>query len=309
MATNPPIPSDAKAWDKARTAFAQSILVDTPLASLAQDLDVPPWPVNSPDETPAAYIYLPYSQAVAALAARGLPPAQLGALITLLNDTNAFDQPFGDMMEEMEPAAPGAVDTDSPLFKNLAKLELPEDFPLALSALSSGTIELCRIEGVTTLGGFVAFASRLSQSVIVGGDFRELLNALAQKDEVSLARLLPLRPGATGLHLREALVLVARPLDAATRDAIVARPSSASPSVAERVAKLLAYFAKEHAELREAAAAGTPPAKLVAGLSDPALEPVVAALLVPHLPAPPAPAVPAVPERKPSFLQRLFGRG
>ena len=306
MATTPPIPSDAAAWDKARTAFTQSILVDTPLASLAQDLDVPPWPVNSPDETPAAYIYLPYSQAVAALAARGLPPTQLGALITLLNDTNAFDQPFGEMMEEMQPTAPGAADADSPLFKNLAKLELPEDFPLALSSLSAGTVELCRIEGVTTLGGFVAFASRLSQSVIVGGDFRELLNALAQKDEASLARLLPLRAGSTGLHLLEALALAARPLDSATRAAVAARPASAPPALTERVAKLVAYFTKEHAALREAAADGTPATRLVTGLSDPALEPVVAALLVPHLPAPP---VAVVPERKSSFLQRLFGRG
>ena len=306
MATNPPIPADAKAWDKARTAFTQSILVDTPLASLAQDLDVPPWPVNSPDETPAAYIYLPYSQAVAALAARGLPPSQLGALITLLNDTNAFDQPFGEMMEEMQPAVPGAVDADSPLFKNLAKLELPKDFPLALSALSTGTVELCRIEGVTTLGDFVAFASRLSQSVIVGGDFRELLNALAQKDEASLARLLPLRSGATGLHLLEALALAARSLDAATRAAVAARPAAAPPAMVERVAKLIAYFAKEHLALREAAAAGTPASRLVVGLNDPALEPVVAALLTPHLPPPPAPPV---PERKPSLLQRLFGRG
>lgn len=307
MATIPPIPSDAKAWDKARNAFSKSILVDTPLASLAQDLDVPPWPVTSPDETPAAYIYLPYAQAVAALAARGLPPAQLGALITLLNDTNAFDQPFGDMMDEMQPAAPGAIDAESPLFKNLAKLELPGDFPLALSALSAGTVELCRIEGVETLGSFVAFASRLSQSVIVGGDFRDLLNALAQKDETALALLLPLRAGAPGLHLLEALAIAARSLDTAARAAVVKDPAATPPALAARVTRLVGYFTSEHTALRAAASSGTPAARLVVGLADPELEPVVAALLTPHLPAPPAPAPVVAPKR--SFLKRLLGLG
>lgn len=307
MATIPPIPSDATAWDKARTAFAKSILVDTPLSSLAQDLDVPPWPVNSPDETPAAYIYLPYTQVVGALAARGLPPAQLGALITILNDTAAFDQPFGEMMDDLVSSPVEALDSESPLIKNLARLGLPEDFPLNLTVLSEPTIELCRNENVNTLGGFVGFASRLSQSVIVGGDFRTLLNALAQKDEASLARFLPLRPGAPGLHLREALVLAAAPLDAAARAAIVRIPSAAPSAVAVRVSRLVAYFAREHTALRESILAGEPATRFVAGLPDPALEPVILALLAPHLPAPVAPG----PETKPvklSFLQRLFGR-
>jgi hypothetical protein len=91
MSASPYATADAATWDKARTAFAKSIMVDTPLASLAADLDVPPWPVTGPEETPASYIYLPYNQVVAALVARGLPPSQLGQLITILNETAAFD--------------------------------------------------------------------------------------------------------------------------------------------------------------------------------------------------------------------------
>jgi len=306
MISRNPFPAVPKAWDQARKAFTNSILVDTPLASLAQDLDAAPWPVHSPDETPAAYIYLPYSQAVAALSARGLPPAQLSALIILLNDTNSFDQPFGEMMDELHPLSPGVSDADSPLIKNLQKLGLPEDYPLSLTALSAGTVELCRIEDVDTLGGFVGFASRLSQSVIVGGDFRELLNGLAQKDEAALARLLPLRPGTTGLHMREALTLVARPLAAATRVALVANPASTPPELAARITQIVVYFKADHAALYQAAAAGAPVARLVGGLGEPALEPVIAALLTPHLPAMPA-ALLQPPKR--SFFKRLFGRG
>ncbi len=306
MATTPIPPSDDAAWDKARAAFAQSPLLDTPLASLAVDLDLPPWPVNAPDETAASYIYLTHDQAVMALAARGLPPAQLGSLISLLNDTNAFDQPFGDMMEDIAaPAAPGALDLDSPLHKNLEKLELPDDFPLALSALSAGTIQLCGIEKVDTLGGFVAFASRLSQAVIVGGDFRELLNALAQKDETGLARLLPLRPGATGLHLPEAVALAARELDPAARAAVVKNPSAAPAELRARVGRVVAYFARQHADLVAAVSAGSTLEREVAHLHDSSMEPVVTALLKAHVPALAAP--PPEPAKR-SFFQRLFGR-
>ena len=306
-AANPHFPSDPALWDKTRAGFAQAPLADTPLASLAQDLDLPPWPVKAADETPSAYIYLNHDEAVVALASRGLPPSQLGHLIALLNDTNAFDQPFGEMMEDIAtPSAPDAIDLDSPLHKNLDKLELPDDFPLALSGLSDGTIQLCGIEKVDTLGGFVAFASRLSQSVIVGGDFRDLLNALAQKDEAGLARLLPLRPGTPGLHLPEAVALAARPLPEAVRAAVAKAPDTASPELRARVARSVAYFTPQLTALVAAVTAGSTLEREVSRLHDPALEPAVAALLRVHMPAPPAPAV--APPR-PSFFRRLFGRG
>lgn len=303
MSAAPSTPADAATWDKARQAFAKSIMVDTPIASLAADLDVPPWPVNGPEETPAAYIYLPYAQAVAALAARGLPPAQLGQLITILNETAAFDEPFGDMMD-MQSLASSDGDQDSPLHKNLAKLELPPDFPLALSGLAEGTVELCRLEKVDTLGQFVTFASRLSQSVIVGGDFRALLNALAHKDEETLARFLPFRPGAKGLHLLEALALEARALPEAGRAAVAADPLAAPAAVRARVSRLVAWFPAELDALRAASTAGAPSAQLVAPLPETRLQPAVAGLLQPHLPPPPAPVAP-----KRSFWSRLLGRG
>lgn len=298
--TTPPATADAAAWDKARAAFAKSIMVDTPLASLAADLDVPPWPVNGPEETPAAYIYLAYPQAVAALASRGLPPAQLGQLIAILNETVAFDEPFGEMMD-LAATAPGSVDEGSPLHKNMAKLELPADFPLALSALSESTVELCRLEKVDTLGQFVGFAARLSQSVIVGGDFRELLNALAHKDEQTLARLLPFRPGARGLHLLEGVAIEARLLDHTARAAVAADPLAAPAPIRARVARLVAWFPAEHDALRTAAAAGTPVNELVASVADAALRPAIAGLLLPHLPPPPVAAKPR------SLWSRLFG--
>jgi hypothetical protein len=301
MSTSPSITADAATWDKTRTAFAKSIMVDTPLASLAADLDVPPWPITSPDETPAAYIYLPYAQAVAALASRGLPPAQLGQLITILNETAAFDEPFGDMMDTQALAAADAGQ-NSPLHKNMSRLELPPDFPLALSGLSEGTVELCRLEKVDTIGQFVTFASRLSQSVIVGGDFRELLNALAHMDEATIARFLPFRPGAKGLHLIEALALEARLLDPAARAAVAADPLAAPAAIRARVSRLVSWFPAEFDTMRAAAAAGTPASQLVATVQDDTLRSAVAGLLQPHLPPPPAPPKPR------TLWDRILGR-
>ena len=78
---------------------------------------------------------------------------------------------------------------DNQLLKNLAKLEIPENFPIGLTALSSDTIEFCKLEHLQTLGEFCIFAQGMSQNVIVGGDFRKLLNALSHIDEASLARM------------------------------------------------------------------------------------------------------------------------
>jgi hypothetical protein len=53
----------------------------------------------------------------------------------------------------------------------------------------------------------------MSQNVIVGGDFRKLLNALSHIDEKSLSEVLPFRRGQKGLHLVEAIGQAARSAD------------------------------------------------------------------------------------------------
>ncbi len=196
----------AKDWDEIRSAFAASIMVNTPLSSLAQNLDGPDWPVKGKEETPAAYIDLGYDEMVTMLTMKGIPPSKADFLITLLKETLAFDNPFGDMVEQTEASAA----KDNQLLKNLVKLGIPESFPIGLTALSQDTLEFCKLEKLTTLGEFCVFAQNMSQNVIVGGDFRRLLNALSHIDESTLAELLPFRVGAKGLQLVEALVQASR---------------------------------------------------------------------------------------------------
>jgi hypothetical protein len=205
--------STAKDWDEVRGAFASSIMVDTSLNSLAQNLDGPEWPIKGKDETPAKYVDLTFNEVVELLELKGQKPERIDQLIGILKETLAFDSPFGEMVEQTQAAS----ERDNPLLKNLAKLSIPENFPIALTMLDAGTIEFCKLEKLSTLGEFAVFAQGMSQNVIVGGDFKKLLNALSHVDERSLAEVLPFRVGHKGLHLVEAIAQAARSTDGATR--------------------------------------------------------------------------------------------
>jgi hypothetical protein len=176
-------------------------MVDTPISSLAQNLDGPTWPVKSKEETPAKYIDLSYGEALELLALKGQTDDKLDLLISIMKETLAFDSPFGDMIEQTEAAS----ERDNPLLKNMARIGMPVNFPISLTALSSDTLEFCKLEDLKTLGEFSVFAQEMSQNVIIGGDFRKLLNALSNLDEVTLTEILPYRKGSKGLHLVEAL--------------------------------------------------------------------------------------------------------
>lgn len=205
--------STAKDWDEVRTAFATSIMVDTSINSLAQNLDGPEWPIKGKEETPSKYIDLSFEEVVELLQLKGQKPERVDQLVGILKETLAFDSPFGEMVEQ----AKASAERDNPLLKNLTKLSIPENFPITLTALDPGTLDFCKAEGLSTLGEFAVFAQNMSQNVIVGGDFRKLLNALSHVDEAALAEVLPYRRGQKGLHLIEAMAQAARAKDGEAR--------------------------------------------------------------------------------------------
>jgi len=251
-------PPDPKQWDLIRTAFASSIMTETPLRSLAQNLDGPDWPIRGPDETPGTYIDLTYSEARSLLASKGQPEDRIERLIDILRGTLSFDQPFGDMVERTT----AAEARDNPLLRNFARLGIPEAFPINLTALDADTLEFCRLEKLSTLGAFAVFAQGMAQTIIIGGDFRRILNALSHVDESVLAELLPLRRGSRGLHLVEALAQAAR-----------------SPDPAVRAARAIAWFQDEWKVIRRCAGSRRGLAAHLEVLGDPALEKQVAALV------------------------------
>ena len=148
----------AKEWDEVRKAFASSIMVDTSLSSLAQNLDGPDWPIAGKEETPTKYIDLSFEETVEMLQLKGQPPELIDQLIAILRETMAFDSPFGEMVEQTSVAS----SRDNPLLRNLAKLNIPENFPLALAALEPSTLEFCKLEKLSTLSEFAIFAQSMS---------------------------------------------------------------------------------------------------------------------------------------------------
>lgn len=286
-----------KTWDEVRMAFSSSILVDTSLNSLAQNLEGVDWPLKGRDETPAAYIDLSFDEMRERLAVLGQPPKVADHLIDILRETLAFDNPFGEMVTQ---SAAANVD-ENPVVKNLEKLKIPGDFPITLTALAAETLMFCRLENIKTLGEFALAAQRMAGSVIVGGDFRALLNALSNIDERTIAQYLPFRVGSKGVHYLEGLALgvVAQPVE--IQAALALRLKQPLPPAAEELARavsarqllqakaelqahanaLLGFCKEDYAELQRQMAAGVSPRSLVVVLGDPLIEAVVADMITP----------------------------
>ena len=276
----------AKDWDELRIAFSTSIMVDVSLSSLAQNLDAPDWPIKGKDETPAKYIDLSYDEAVGLLQLKGQKPERIDQLIGILKETLAFDSPFGEMVAQSEASSA----KENQLLKNLAKLGIPENFPVTLTALEPGTLEFCKLEKLSTLGEFAVFAQGMSQNVIVGGDFKKLLNALSHVDEAALAEVLPFRRGVKGLHLAEALAQASRAPDAATRAEIATT-----------------WFRADMATIEKDVANGGALTRHFVVLGNADLEKRAANLLRPHLRLPAGRSVP-VEEKKSGLFGWLFGK-
>ena len=268
----------AQDWDEVRAAFKSSIMVNTAISSLAQNLDGPDWPIKGKDETPGKYVELGYEEMLGMLAIKGLGPEQSDLLISILKDTLAFDNPFGEMVVQAEVAEK----KDNQLLKNLIRLEIPEAFPISLTALGADTIEFCKLEKLTTLGEFAVFAQNMSQNVIVGGDFRKLLNALSHIDEHTLAEFVPFRPASKGLHLVEAVA-----------------QASESNAVSQRTGAAVDWFRPELDALKADLSAGGSLSRHLHVLASPAREAKVAELLRPYL------GYATATTAKPGFFSRL----
>jgi hypothetical protein len=267
-----------KEWDELRAAFSASIMVNTSLSSLAQNLDGPDWPIKAKDETAAKYVELTHGEMLEMLALKGIA-GKADLLYSILKETLAFDAPFGDMVAQTQVAA----QKDNQMLKNMARLGIPEDFPITLTALGPDTLEFCKMEKLTTLGEFAIFAQNMSQNVIVGGDFRRLLNALSHIDEQTLAEFLPFRPGTKGLHLIECLAQASR-----------------KPDAAAKAATATSWFKDDLAALEAETKAGTPLSRLLVVLHDPAAEKAVVELLKPYVKS-------AADSGRKSGLGSLFG--
>ena len=144
--------------------------------------------------------------------------------------------------------------------------------------------------------------------LVVGGEFRDLLNAIAHIDEVMIATMLPFRPKSTGLYLVEALGLVVRPLDVEQRVLLTRQIEVISGEMGTRVEHNARYFAGQLDVMRAQLRAGVPVSRMVVSLNDLSLESLVCQLLTDILgtrPATGAAPVAAAPQPETGLGSKL----
>lgn len=207
------LPFSAAEWEQLRIRFRDSLMLNTELFKLAQNIDAT-WPIRGKDETPSKYISFSLDEL------RILPefygkPDRLPLLYQILAETLAFDDPFGEMADYVDSSSR----KDDSALKALRKLEIPEDFPVQLANFSEDTKAFCKAEEIRSLADLIAFSQNMAQSIVVGGEFRSFLNSLTHLDTQTLKRFVPIRDGKSGLFLAEFIGHLAancEPAEAAT---------------------------------------------------------------------------------------------
>ena len=313
-------------WDEIRKKFRHSIMADTSLVSLAQNLDTKEWPHVAEDEKPSKYIDFTYEELLMMPEIAGKVD-RTDHLIGILKETLAFDDPFGDMVAQVEETSA----KDNPVLKTLAHLSIPEDYPLMLANFTEGTRMVCASEGVKTIGGFANLGQQMSTRVVLGGDFRTALNALTHGDEEGISLFLPYRKGTTGLHLAEAIGLVAAGLPRADQLGLAryygaklnpAETAAAKAMTREQAEKheammratvgaALDWFKDQKTALLQHLAEGGTYERYFIVLNDPAREAIAVRLTGTALKGSVKPSAAAAPaeDRKRGLFSRLFGRG
>jgi hypothetical protein len=273
-------------WEHLRKRFFNSILNDTEIAKLGQNVSIT-WPFKGSDETPTKYIEYTFEelQAVPGLVGK---TKRIHILMDILRETLAFDDPFSDMVDTVEAES----QEDDTFERILAKLNIPTTYPSTLVHFTPDTKELLKNEDLKTLLEVIHFGQKLARSVVVGGDLKSFLNGLAHKDEVGISKHIPYRRGERGLHLAEAIGLIAADLDAPIQLELLRRTGIglteeetqqvASVSQAkleatlkealEQVAAVCQWFTAEATDLEQVFATGGSPERYFIMINDPRRE-------------------------------------
>lgn len=304
----------AEEWDHIRKRFFNSILNTTEIAKLGQNVGVS-WPFKGKGETAEKYIEYDFEelQSVPGLVGK---QKRIQTLMDILRETLAFDDPFSDMVDTVEAES----EEDDTFERILAKLEIPPSYPTGFVHFEEGTQELLKNEDVNTLIEIVHFGQKIARNVVVGGDLKTFLNGLAHKDEVGISKHLPYRRGIRGLHLAEAIGLIAADLPEAAQlqllsqggvgltdeeTAALSRASSLNvegyiKAAVDKVGKVSEWFTAEAADLKQVFTTGGSPERYFIMINDPRRERMALELAKLQLGIGDA--------KKSGFLGKLFGR-
>ena len=301
-------------WDHIRKRFFNSILNTTEIGKLGQNVGIS-WPFKGKGETAEKYIEYDFEelQSVPGLIGK---QRRIQTLMDILRETLAFDDPFSDMVDTVEAES----EEDDTFERILAKLEIPPSYPTEFVHFQKDTKELLKNEDVNTLLEIIHFGQKIARNVVVGGDLKTFLNGLAHKDEVGISKHLPYRRGVRGLHLAEAIGLIAGDLPEAAQlyllaqvdialtedeEATLSKASNlnieaAIKTAVEKVAKVSEWFTAETLDLKQVFSTGGSPERYFIMINDPRRERMALELAKLQL---------GIDENKKSgFLGKLFGR-
>jgi hypothetical protein len=287
------------------------------------------WPITGEEEKPTKYIDFTWDELLMLPEIEGKAD-RISQLVSILKETLAFDDPFGDMVAQV---VEETSSKENPILKTLSRLGIPENYPLALSNFTEGTRVVCASEGVKTIGEFANLGQQMSTRVVLGGDFRNALNALTHGDEEGIGVFLPYRKGSTGLHLPEAIGLASAGLpridQVSLAKAYGAKLSNSDGAVAKPMSKeqiekiesmmlvtvnaALDWFKDGKAALLKHLADGGTYERYFVVLNDPVREAIAVKLLSVAFknvakPGAAAPAAAATEAKKGGFFSKMFGK-
>lgn len=310
-------------WDEIRLSFATSLMVDTNLLSLSQNLEIQEWPIKGAGETPSKYIDFTWEE-LHELPGLADKPQRIDLLVHILRETQAFDDPFGDMVATVDAHA----SVDRTLEKNINRLKIPQDFPMTLSGLSPDTVSFCQNEDIKTLKDFGHFAQNMAQNIVIGGDFRALLNALSTEEQQTLAKYIPFRPGSLGLHLAECIGLLLNQLSDVEKCSLLKRfgygkltgsqeskarlskdqVSQLEDILQSKMSEICKYFPDQYKELARDIKGGKTLERVFMVVDDPERECICSNITARYLKENAVADLPVVSEKKGGFFSRLFGK-
>lgn len=301
-------------WEHIRRRFSDSALKETEIAILGQNAGIS-WPFKGKGETPEKYIQYDFEelQSVPGLIGK---KSRIHRLVDILLETLAFDDPFSDLANSLEAES----EQDFTFERILTKYNVPLDFPVHLLHFSPGVEALTKREKISTLVELVHYGQNSAPDDIEAQDLKDFLNGLAHKDEIGIAKHIPFRPNVGGLHLIEAISLIAEKLpekaqahllsltDATLRHQEEAVLETVDPESAEaclntateRVAAAKDWFKEESKELEQASQTEEALERIFIAINNPNRERLGLALAKLTLGY--------VDKKKSGFFGRLFGR-
>lgn len=279
-------------WEHIRQRYSDSILKETEIAILGQSAGIA-WPFKGKGETPEKYIQYDFGelQSVPGLVGK---KSRVRKLIDILRETLAFDDPFSDLAHSLEAES----EEDFTFERILSKYSIPLDFPTRFTHFSPEVKALIEREQIRTLVELVHYGQRAAPDDAEAQDLKDFLNGLAHNDERGIANHIPFRPNVWGLHLVEAIGLIAEnlpeeaqahllsltdtPLD--PRETAILEsldPESVESTLAtakEQVIEVKKWFAEESGELEAALQTEGGPERLFIAINIPERERLALAL-------------------------------